>query len=258
MRWARAALAARASSQFGGVERKCDFDSLFLRGTRCGGGSCIFLGRKVFQPRITRGETNTTPKTNGEFNWPDSFHELEVLPGVAQNNRRRPDWLHNACGRFYFQIAYCLFPVPRVPRRPMFVPFSLRGLSMISALLDIDNTWSNFVVDVDTSLRPLRCSKTTLIDLPSNRYFSSELLAMPVDDRGVDGLKAIRREDDMKNSMEAEFVSKWDDPPIIGIISDYDQSENEAVNGGWNCNKKDSIDRILINRPDINLSLLGD
>lgn len=178
-------------------------------------GGCIFLGRKVFQPLITRGETNTTPKTNGEFNWPDSSHEMEVLPDVAQNNRRRPDWLHNACGRFYFQIAYCLFSVPRVPRRLIFVLFLLHSLSMISALLNIDNTVIEFC-----SRYFVRCSGTILFDLLSREIiiFLGKILAMPVDARAIDRLGALWREDDTKIPMEVEFASKWDNPPMIGIM----------------------------------------
>lgn len=73
-----------------------------------------------------------------------------TVPRIGSLARRRAkqpaaaDWLHNTCGRFYFQIAYCLFPVPHLRNARYSFFFLLHGLSTISALLAIDNAVIEF------------------------------------------------------------------------------------------------------------------
>lgn len=119
-------------------------------------------------------EESLLRKTNGEFNWPDQFLRIGSLARRRAKQPASADWLHNARGRFYFQIAYYLFRVPRLSSRVaqyLSRSCSCASLSIISALLWLSVTRrSNF--EVDTPLLPPRCSGVTLIEtVKRRRYF---------------------------------------------------------------------------------------
>lgn len=170
------------------------------------------------------------------------------IGSLARRRAKQPasaDWLHNARGRFYFQIAYCLFRVPRVSsrRRNICFPFALTQ--------SINNKRAPFVIDnaaIEFRSRR-RCSASSTALQRSNfnrrsavrrsRYFpsSADYRRCPL----TVGLSIIREDDewralqkdrkaDTKYLTKAEFAVHRAPRRYVSHV--YDQSGSKAINDG--------------------------
>jgi len=104
---------------------------LYSRGERCGGGGGVaasFSERKVFQPRITR-RRRPTSKTNGEFNWPDCSTNWKSCQASRKTTGCARIYCIMRAADFTFRSRIVYSPFLAFPQRPIFVPFTLRGLS---------------------------------------------------------------------------------------------------------------------------------
>lgn len=139
------------------------------------------------------------------------------IGSLARRCAKQPaaaDWLHNTAD-FTFRSRIVYSSLPATPDIHFF--FLLHGLSTISSS-QLIMWWSNFVVNVDTSLGPLRCSEATLIEIPSREvviFQAGGLSAMPVGGRAVDEQKE-RYEKFHGGEIRLEYIRH--SPPIIPIM----------------------------------------
>lgn len=182
------ARAARAPGQFG-VERKRLRFFIPARERDAAVVAASFSG-EVFQPRITRGETNNpSAKTNGELNWPDRSTNWKSCQASRKTTNRIDCIMRANDFTFRSRIIYSPFLASRNAQY-LFL-FSLCGLSTISALPAIDNTMIKFRIRCRyyfTLSFAMQWSNFNRHALEESRYFSNlanVLTSQVVDELGV-------------------------------------------------------------------------